>query len=407
MARFIAIDVGVGDAFYLERKGFSVLVDGGLSTEHFPKLFSDTTGKKAADIVVCTHNDADHTNGIIGFLEIGYKCQEVWLPGRWADCLDGLMQSERDVFNTIVEGAAEFWESKEIVRREIAPSFEEIGEDLLRRLNENENNNIGRDTDNEIQTRYSQEDPVDYWETTIAEGIDKHIWSSENSHLYRDYIRSAPFLYNRIDFDIWRDWNFWEVVHKAIEAGEKIRRIAQAAYTNGIPVRWFDYNPAKPEKTLPDNLHVLSAGQIARVRPKLSLFHFLSLTVVNKESLVLYSPPDSDAPGVLFCADSDLENIKMPIDENDLITVPHHGAEANEDAYDRIRSCMSLKNFDSLIWVRSDSKSRKRPCLAYKNIIGQKFCTVCTLGPPKRSVRLNGNNNLWRRQKGIRICSCR
>ena len=39
MAKFVAIPVGQGDAFYLEREGFTVLVDGGRSRRGFSGQF--------------------------------------------------------------------------------------------------------------------------------------------------------------------------------------------------------------------------------------------------------------------------------------------------------------------------------------------------------------------------------
>jgi len=66
MATFIAIPVGQGDAFYLERDGWSVLVDGGRSRLDFPALFRQVTRARGANIVVCTHNDSDHANGVRG-----------------------------------------------------------------------------------------------------------------------------------------------------------------------------------------------------------------------------------------------------------------------------------------------------------------------------------------------------
>ncbi|MBT9260219.1 MAG: hypothetical protein KM310_10810, partial [Clostridiales bacterium] len=59
-ARFIAIPVGQGDAFYLKTSFGSVLVDGGRAISGFADLFTRTTGAKRVDIMICTHNDADH-----------------------------------------------------------------------------------------------------------------------------------------------------------------------------------------------------------------------------------------------------------------------------------------------------------------------------------------------------------
>jgi len=83
MPRFIAIPVAQGDAFYLEREGFSVLTDGGRSRSDLPSRFQAVTKTDGVNVILCTHNDADHANGILGFLEGGLRCEEVWLPGRW------------------------------------------------------------------------------------------------------------------------------------------------------------------------------------------------------------------------------------------------------------------------------------------------------------------------------------
>jgi beta-lactamase superfamily II metal-dependent hydrolase len=81
-ARFLALPVGQGDAFFLKSPDGSVLVDGGRSVEGFRELFERVTGQREVDVVLCTHNDADHANGVLGFLRSGLGCREVWLPGR-------------------------------------------------------------------------------------------------------------------------------------------------------------------------------------------------------------------------------------------------------------------------------------------------------------------------------------
>ena len=128
------------------------------------------------------------------------------------------------------------------------------------------------------------------------------------------------------------------MVKGAIEAGERIKRIARLAYLNGIPVRWFHHDPQHASGGIPGFLHVLSARQFVRVFPYRTLFARLALTTVNKESLVLYSPSDEHSPGVLFCADSDLQGTRIPVRPRDLITAPHHGAQANDGVYSAVTS---------------------------------------------------------------------
>lgn len=137
----------------------------------------------------------------------------------------------------------------------------------------------------------------------------------------------------------------------------------------------------------------------------MNLLYRPSLTVVNKESLVLYSPPDLRTPGVLFCADSDLHNICLPLNPRDLITVPHHGAKANINAYNAISNALGT-NIGSATWVRSDCKTKHRPCPDFLKIPGKKFCTVCKTGPPKHRILMIGRRGIWARHSGVPICQC-
>jgi hypothetical protein len=144
---------------------------------------------------------------------------------------------------------------------------------------------------------------------------------------------------------------------------------------------------------------------VVRVFPSGTLFTRLALTTVNKESLVLYSPRDHQAPGVLFCADSDLQGVPLPLRPLDLITVPHHGAEANQDMYIAVKSALG-ESLNTLTWVRSDSRAKKLPCSAYCELPGRKFCTVCRTGPPKQRVVIIGRGGFWARQAKVRSCEC-
>ena len=73
--RFVAIPVGAGDAFFFQRGEFSALIDGGKSLSSFPRMFQSYLNRSTVNVLVCTHNDADHSCGIIGFLESDCKCR--------------------------------------------------------------------------------------------------------------------------------------------------------------------------------------------------------------------------------------------------------------------------------------------------------------------------------------------
>ena len=65
--------------------------------------FQTATGADGASVVVCTHNDADHANGILGFLEAGLRCGEVWLPGRWLEALPSVLRPLVEVFVDVAD----------------------------------------------------------------------------------------------------------------------------------------------------------------------------------------------------------------------------------------------------------------------------------------------------------------
>lgn len=85
-SRFVALPVDRGDAFLLDREEKTVLVDGGASKKglvsNLKKYWKQ--GQRVVDTVVVTHNDLDHTGGIIGLLDSNeFKVREIRLPAYW------------------------------------------------------------------------------------------------------------------------------------------------------------------------------------------------------------------------------------------------------------------------------------------------------------------------------------
>jgi len=80
--RFTALPVNVGDAFLLRSSYGTTLVDGGQNRKHILTLLKQEAPiNNHINLLVCTHYDADHVNGIRGVLESGdYTFDEIWLP---------------------------------------------------------------------------------------------------------------------------------------------------------------------------------------------------------------------------------------------------------------------------------------------------------------------------------------
>lgn len=397
MARFIAIPVPQGDAFYLERDDLSVLVDGGRSRSGFPSMFQSATDEDRVNILVCTHNDADHARGILGFLEAGLGCGEVWLPARWLRTLPDVLKPFEEVLFKLADEVAETADLSETEK--MPPGLSPIGV-YSERLDGLDDRSSGTD------------------EALIAEGG----WPESCARLLElaepwELAPSGRFLSLRLFFLSTffpnRDLGPAKahLLWSAIDAASQIRAIAIEAFHRGIPVRWFEFDSLAPSGGVPA-LEPVNARAIARVGARVGrLLDFLALTVSNKQSLVFWSPPTDQHPGVLFTADSDLAGIRLPFHLRDAIaTAPHHGSDANASAYASVESA-ARRDFSSITWVRSDGRYRSRPGNTYLELSSRRLCTICRLDPctstPKQQVHLFSRRTVWARHPKSRICLCR
>lgn len=386
MSRLIAIPVGQGDSFYLRRGEWSVLVDGGRSRSGFASAFHAATQANGASLLVCTHNDADHATGILGFLEAGFRCGEVWLPGRWLGALPGVLRPFVEVFLELAANVAETVPAG----REGISSMETYAEEVRSddRSPRAEGPSVGENgwPDSYVEM-LEQAEP---WE--LAPWL--RLWPPQDWPFfpYRYYLRL-----NQVEVQL-----LWS----AIEAASRIRAIAIETFHRGIPVRWLEFDSVHPSGGVA-HLQLVNARQVARVDPLVgSLLAFLALTVSNKQSLVLWSPPTNHAPGVLFTADSDLSGIRLPYQlTGAIVTAPHHGSEANANAY-AVVDAAAGRNPSSIAWVRSDGSYRSRPGATYLSLPSRRFCTLCrNPSLSKQAVYLSAQGGSWTPQ-GTYSCQC-
>ena len=403
MPRFVAIPVGQGDAFLLDHGSRSVLVDGGRSRTAFAGMFQAVTQRSNVNVAVCTHNDADHSNGILGFLEAGLRCEELWLPGRWLGTLPNLLKPFVEVFVTLAD---------EVAHAEIpqtVPEFAQTGEPLPALEQYALHLPDRADDDGSLQDAVFVGE--DGWPPEYLESLeDAEPWDE----------RQGPWP--PWPLDEWPDRffhpRFWELGRRrvqllwsAIDAAHRIRAIAIEAFHRGIPVRWFEFDTMNPGGGI-SSLYPLNARLLARVRPMVEpLLYRLALTAANRESLVFWSPGTSACPGVLFTADSDLRDINLPGSglAGAIVTAPHHGSEANADAYAAVHAALPQQG-RSPTWVRSDGRYRARPGRTYRQIVARRFCTLCRHSPAtptsKQAVILYSRNGAWTRHQSTALCTC-
>lgn len=370
---FTALPVGEGDAFYLQRPDFRVLVDGGKSNIYISDFVSAKTD--SLDVVVCTHNDSDHANGILGLLENWEgSIREVWLPGSWTSHLKDLIVAPDSFFKSLVENIKDLKQNFESLDQ-IYPandlhSLDDIAEgDLLSLFTEL----------SEIET--------DSGLPCLDDGR----------------INSCPSLQCISGTRIPR--HLERLSLEAIDAAYRIRKIALRAFERGCQIRWFKFG-GSPSGGNPGFLEPINSKEIFRILPKrTSTLEYLALSKSNRESLVFYCPESKDFPAVFFSADSDLNfNLPSPSpNRSPIVTSPHHGAESNSMAYEFIGEWLNPNTIP--IWVRSDSNNSIRPCNSYKSQI-RKACTVCNNGSSKRPVELQVISGNWSMNHGSSGCLC-
>jgi hypothetical protein len=254
MSRFVAIPVAQGDAFFLDHRSWSVLVDGGRSINSFSTVFQNSTHVDSVDVLVCTHNDADHANGVIGFLESALQCHEVWLPGRWLRALPEVLRPFIDVSQIL---AHEIVQNPKIENLNRAPGR---GATALEQY---------ADLSPELTSMERLGEPLETGDDGWTEGLHGILERAESWQSYP--FESIPYPDDLVHPDYPGVYGLtrptqWELLWSAIEAADKIRRIAIAAFHQGIRVRWFQYDPLCPTGIGGAQLQPLNARLIARVQ---------------------------------------------------------------------------------------------------------------------------------------------
>jgi len=381
-----------------------MLVDGGRFADGFAQMFRGYTGRNDVDIVVCTHNDADHADGIIGFLQGGCSCREIWLPARWLSVLPYALQPTpiilKSLLNQAYEASAEL---KDLQRRrepEVIPLIELYGDFLSEK---GESQTIAQSADTQ--------DGATGWPTEVIPALER---SGEDDGLV------AALGSGSISIEVLFRFMHWlpspdeepeaRLVLEALGAASRIRNIAREAFHRGVTVRWFAFNnraaPTGGDRWLaPANSQL--AASVEPV-PQTRAMAALALTTINRESLVFWTGAGEGCRGVLFTADSDLDiDVGLPPSlDGFIVTAPHHGSEANKAVYQTVARRVSQ---DAVVnWVRSDGRFRSRPGATYLAARGRRFCTICrTPQPvPKQAVEFFARSGAWVRHKRTRPCAC-
>ena len=355
--QFEALPVGRGDAFLLRDGEHAFLFDGGQYYQQAATFLKERSVSRL-DVVVCSHNDSDHANGLIGLLESSINVSEVWVPATWHDFLsvaahkpcwphDLLCEVEDDY------SILERWSGGESARDEKTPTH---------RLEDQDDNAKG-----------SEERIGEFLEVFGEQTFDDEDYYLRCQHVYH-----RRHLYFGLGNPVWGN---------IVRAGNRIIQILDRAWNKGCTIRFFKYGNASNNCVGSTAFIPLNCNEITRFRTSERVEPILYLTIQNRESLVFKYV---NGGCILFTADSDLNSVNPSLPISALVTAPHHGSADNNSVYSQVQG-------QDLVWVRSDWRSKKRPCLEYKKI-ASRYCTICSAGVragTKQPVLLDWNGNCW------------
>lgn len=350
--KFCALEVGSGDAFLLEDCEKKYLFDAGGNKNRIVNLLKSKKIKKL-DLAICSHNDIDHTNGFIGLLKSTIDIDEIWLPATWASILQYVKDNRVGLQELLI-----------LLDMSVMEESQYENSDNL--YNNDQSVNID-DFDEELS----------YFSDLYENGYYQNLF-----YFFSKFsCKASPVIFQL----------------------DKIIQIAALAYQKGCKILWFEPLNFFVKKDIAYGFKALNSQKIAtvkKIKKDLNLFFYLlKLTVENEYSLI-FEFLHNGKPIVRFSADSGLTyQSDNPYSQNIIITAPHHGSDANACVYKNIKG-------KDIVWVRSDRKSSKRPCIEFKSL-NEKYCLACYTTGLKKEICFEYDNSLkkWNYQSGYK-CKC-
>jgi hypothetical protein len=356
--KFIALDVNVGDSFVLEEGCNKYIVDGGKNKNTIVSKLKKN-GIVDINVVICSHYDNDHLNGIIGMFNSNkINIKELWLPDIFGDIAFTLSRNPEFALELLYGDIPNIQSEKETTLENYLEKQETI-----------EQNDIN--------------EQVYIFDISVLE----YIWEKMNRFCS---CRLFKFSADNI---------------KYIVNIQKIMSLVIHATYSGVHIRWLKYKGTLTKKRISRyyELYALNSCEKNLQVYKRNNFYLALyvLSKINKESLV-FQFEKAGLPNVLFTADSDLGFCReeyIQLRDNSIVTASHHGSSANSCVYQIVQG-------NNLTYVRSDQITNKRPCKEYISL-PVKYCTVCNTITPKQQVTLeyDQNTQLWV-PVNTKHCSC-
>lgn len=419
--RFVAIDVEEGDAFFLEivqdDSTVRFLVDGGRNHTPFHQKFLAATGVTEVDVMVCTHNDADHVLGLVDFLRSpSFKAEEVWLPADWL----------ADVTRCLQDPSSYLWECL----KELRDLSSEDLKDLLDRLDDPDHEPVQ-------DTEFEEVQPTEALVLEGSEDIDQE--QALGIAMRFAFLFSHPRFFERELSKYPQIFLLPPQVRNFLLAFitkvQQLSELVSCAILRGCRLRWFEYDDHHPkgprndfvplnarEVPFPNNV-VFPASKLGHPHTSRMLQYQLKRNHpnrINRRALVFALEGTDTRPPVLYSSDSDyafavLYPGRVPWHDGMLITTPHHGANSNvrlSQLFNQQRKGLGVPS----IWVRSDMargpQNKTRPSVWYTKYLkasAKRYCTICSLPQAQYQVlHLAVVNGKWdiAPSQTAQVCQC-
>ena len=346
--QFIALDVNVGDSFILKQSGKVFVVDGGRNQKDIVQKLKKNQIKDI-NVLICTHYDDDHLNGIIGIIKSStFSVEELWLPDIFGDIALTLSEDSQIVHYFFSEEA-----------------------------NSNYNNAQKATLDNYLEKREKKEENEEGKVFDIS---------------YLEYIQKQMYCFCPLFISRFLNYKYAKKIAKILE-------LIIAACYSGAKIRWLKYRSSLNRKKISGHFELFALNSfetVLQAYTRQTFYYALAmLSVINIESLV-FQYTENNFPDILFTADSDLcfcgqNNILLP--DNSIVTAPHHGSSTNSHAYTIVQG-------NNLIYVRCSSKTV--PCKEFV-CLPVKYCTICYNTLRKEKVMLNYSSikQKWESPNGL------
>lgn len=370
--KFTALEIGSGDAFLVEDGDKKYLFDSGGNKSLIESLLKKKKVKKL-DLAICSHNDVDHANGFLGLLNpnSNIDIEEIWLPGDWASIL-------------------KFVKDGRIRPRQIIHYLDEPNEINSKNCDKNDYSR-NKLFDNEPS------EPIENFEDELS-------WFSEMED-------------SDLSYRVFLNWRYWDeederYYHHILKHYgtsllnlqlnlKRISDIVRLAYQRGCKIRWFEPTNYCTNKDVSYGFRSLNAVQMASVKRLKDTYSFIQMVTLTKENeySLVFEYLKNNIPVIRFSADSNCSCQSTTYDNNIIVTAPHHGSEANANVYSAIVG-------KDIIWIRSDGKSKKRPCADFKKL-NNRYCLTCHNKNFKQEIvfKYNFLSKVWKQRYGNK-CGC-